>query len=89
MTELKLMPQPKKPENMAEYFKAFRASRDLTQEQLALFLNVKRAYVSHLEQGMYTFPRDAIKAILLVLPKNEKLELLELVYAIIKKDLES
>lgn len=62
----------KRPTNMAELFKAIRASRDLTQGQLAKFAKCSDIYIGHIEQGKYPRPVEKLSKIWTILTKEEK-----------------
>ena len=72
---------------LAKFIKSIRESRDISQAELSEMLGLGRAYVSHLEMGLYQYPLDSLKNLTKLLTKQDKAELLALMIEQVKEDL--
>ncbi|MNJ94814.1 helix-turn-helix protein [compost metagenome] len=67
-----VMTSTKRPSTVAEFFKAVRATREITQAELADLAGCSPMYIGHLEQGKYKSPIETIKKLRPTLTKKEK-----------------
>jgi len=84
MAKTKKRPPNKK---LAEFVCTIRAERDISQADLSKLLGVGRAYVSHLEMGLFQYPMETLKTFMKILNPEEKKRLVKLMHDQVDRDL--
>lgn len=75
-----------KSKTLGKFVVELRKSRDISQRELAAVINTSGPYVAQIEMDRYRLPLDFVKSLKLILNKQEKTELLEILVRYMKED---
>lgn len=77
----------KTSKSLGEFVASIRKSRELSTRGFGKLLGVNNAYVTLIEGGRYKFPTDFVRRLMPLLTTEEKKEVLDIMYEVLKEEI--